>query len=45
MSRQGNDNAARESFWNTPKWERVFRRHFASRRVAQTEVFDNLEFF
>jgi putative transposase len=47
MSRQGNgyDNAAMESFWSTLKWELVFRRHFASRLQAQSEIFDYLEVF
>lgn len=47
MSRKGNcyDNAAMESFWSTLKWELVFRRTFASRRQAQSEIFDYLEVF
>jgi putative transposase len=45
MSRKGNDNAAKESFWSTLKWELVFRRAFSSRREAQSEIIDYLEVF
>jgi putative transposase len=47
MSRQGNgyDNAAKESFWSILKWELVFRRAFATRLQAQSEIFDYLEVF
>jgi putative transposase len=45
MSRQGNDNAAKESFWSTLQWELVFRRAFATRLQAQSEIFDYLEVF
>ena len=47
MSRKGNcyDNAAMESFWSTLKLELVFRRDFATRSQARTEIFDYIEAF
>jgi putative transposase len=47
MSRQGDgyDNAAMESFWSTLKWELVFRRAFATRLQAQSEISEYLEVF
>ena len=47
MSRRGNcyDNAAMESFWSTLKLELVYRRVFASRNQARTELFDYIECF
>ena len=42
MSRKGNcyDNATMESFWSTLKLELIYRRDFASRAQARTEIFD-----
>jgi putative transposase len=47
MSRKGNcyDNAAMESFWSTLKLELVYRRDFASRQQARTQIFDFIECF
>ena len=47
MSRKGNcyDNAAMESFWSTLKMELVYRRDFATRDQARTEIFDFIEVF
>ena len=47
MSRKGNcyDNAAMESFWSTLKLELVYRRDFATRNQARTEIFDFIEIF
>lgn len=47
MSRRGNcyDNAAMESFWSTLKLELVYRRDFATRAHAQSEIFDYIEAF
>ena len=47
MSRKGNcyDNATMESFWATLKLELVYRRSFATRAQARTEVFDYIETF
>jgi putative transposase len=47
MSRKGNcyDNASMESFWSTLKLELAFRRDFASRAQARTEIFDYIEIF
>ena len=47
MSRKGNcyDNAAMESFWSTLKMELVYRRDFATREQARTEIFDFIEVF
>lgn len=47
MSRKGNcyDNATMESFWSTLKLELVYRRHFATRAQARTEIFDYIETF
>jgi putative transposase len=45
MSRKGNcyDNATMESFWSTLKLELVYRRDFATRAQARTEIFDYIE--
>ena len=47
MSRKGNcyDNATMESFWSTLKLEPIYRRDFASRAQAHTEIFDYIESF
>lgn len=47
MSRKGNcyDNATMESFWATLKLELVYRRSFATRAQAQTQIFDYIETF
>ncbi len=47
MSRKGNcyDNATMESFWSTLKLELVYRRDFATRAQARTEIFDYIETF
>jgi putative transposase len=47
MSRKANcyDNATMESFWSTLKLELVYRRDFASRRQARTQIFDYIETF
>ncbi len=47
MSRKGNcyDNATMESFWSTLKLELVYRRDFASRLEARTQIFDYIEVF
>jgi putative transposase len=47
MSRQANcyDNATMESFWSTLKLELVYRRDFASRQDARTQIFDYIETF
>ena len=47
MSRTGNcyDNANMESFWSTLKWELIFRRNFATRTQARSEIFDYIESF
>ena len=47
MSRKGNcyDNAFIESFWSTLKLELIYRRDFASRREARSEIFDYIETF
>jgi len=47
MSRRGNcyDNAYIESFWSTLKLEMIYRREFASRRQAETAIFDYIEIF
>jgi transposase InsO family protein len=34
-----------ESFWSTLKWELVYRRDFATRTQARTEIFDYIEVF
>jgi transposase InsO family protein len=47
MSRTGNcyDNATMESFWSTLKWELIYRRDFATRSQARSEIFDYIETF
>ena len=47
MSRKGNcyDNATMESFWSTLKLELVYRRDFATRAQARTEIFEFIEIF
>lgn len=47
MSRKANcyDNATMESFWSTLKLELVYRRDFASRQDARTQIFDYIETF
>ena len=47
MSRKGNcyDNATMKSFWSTLKLELVYRRHFATRSQARSEIFDYVESF
>jgi transposase InsO family protein len=47
MSRKGNcyDNATMESFWSTLKLELVYRRDFATRSQARTQIFDYIEGF
>ena len=47
MSRKGNcyDNATMESFWSTLKLELVYRRDFATRSQARSQIFDYIESF
>jgi transposase InsO family protein len=47
MSRRANcyDNATMESFWSTLKLELVYRRTFATRTQARSEIFDYIEIF
>jgi transposase InsO family protein len=47
MSRKGNcyDNATMESFWSTLKLELVYRRNFATRDQARSQIFDYIEIF
>jgi putative transposase len=47
MSRRGHcyDNATMESFWATLKLELVYRRSFATRAQARSEIFDYIETF
>jgi transposase InsO family protein len=47
MSRNGNcyDNATMESFWSTLKLELIYRRNFATRAQARSEIFDYIESF
>ena len=47
MSRKANcyDNATMESFWSTLKLELIYRRDFATRSRARTEIFDYIESF
>ena len=47
MSRKGNcyDNATMESFWSTLKLELVYRRNFATRSQARSQIFDYIECF
>jgi len=47
MSRKGNcyDNATMESFWSTLKIELVYRRDFATRTEARSQIFDYIECF
>jgi transposase InsO family protein len=47
MSRKGNcyDNATMESFWSTLKLELIYRRNFATRAQARSEIFDYIECF
>jgi transposase InsO family protein len=47
MSRRANcyDNATMESFWSSLKLELVYRRNFATRSQARTEIFDYIECF
>ena len=47
MSRNGNcyDNATMESFWSTLKLELIYRRNFATRTQARSEIFDYIESF
>jgi transposase InsO family protein len=47
MSRKGNcyDNATMESFWSTLKLELVYRRHFATRSQARSQIFEYIESF
>jgi transposase InsO family protein len=47
MSRKANcyDNATMESFWSTLKLELIYRRDFATRSQARTEIFDYIEAF
>ena len=47
MSRKANcyDNATMESFWSTLKLELTYRRDFATRSQARTEIFDYIESF
>jgi transposase InsO family protein len=47
MSRKGNcyDNATMESFWSTLKLELIYRRNFATRTQARSQIFDYIESF
>jgi len=47
MSRKGNcyDNAFIESFWSTLKLELVYRREFATRQQARSNIFEYIETF
>ena len=47
MSRKGNcyDNATIESFWSTLKLELIYRRNFATRTQARSQIFDYIENF
>jgi putative transposase len=47
MSRKGNcyDNATMESFWSTLKLELIYRRNFATRAQARSQIFDYIESF
>ncbi len=47
MSRKANcyDNATMESFWSTLKLELIYRRNFATRREARSQIFDYIESF
>ena len=47
MSRKGNcyDNATMESFWSTLKLELIYRRNFATRTLARSQIFDYIESF
>jgi putative transposase len=47
MSRKGNcyDNATMESFWSTLKLELIYRRNFATRTQARSQIFDYIENF
>lgn len=47
MSRKGNcyDNAFMESFWSTLKMDLIYRREFATRAEAKSEIFDYIEVF
>jgi putative transposase len=47
MSRKGNcyDNATMESFWSTIKMDLIYRRKFATRTQARSEIFDYIETF
>jgi putative transposase len=47
MSRKGNcyDNASMESFWSTLKLELIYRRNFATRAQARSQIFDYIETF
>ena len=47
MSRKGNcyDNATMESFWSTLKLELIYRRDFATRAAARSQIFDYIESF
>lgn len=47
MSRRANcyDNASMESLWSALKLELVYRRDFATRHQARTDIFDYIEVF
>jgi putative transposase len=47
MSRKANcyDNAHMESFWSTLKLELIYRRNFATRAQARSQIFDYIETF
>jgi len=47
MSRKGNcyDNATMESFWSTLKLELIYRRKFATRSEARSQIFEYIESF
>jgi transposase InsO family protein len=47
MSRKGNcyDNATMESFWSTLKRELIYRRKFATRSEARSQIFEYIESF
>jgi len=47
MSRKGNcyDNAYIESFWSTLKLEMIYRRDFATRKEAESAIFEYIEIF